>query len=58
MNTDNNNTFTLIAWQHLLDKTQSLAARFPCQGISADKLALLPFDDLEGTYNHLKGLHS
>ncbi len=52
----NNNTAAIITWQHLLHKTQSLAARFPCQGISPDKLALLPRDALEGTYNHLKGL--
>ncbi len=50
----NNNTAAIITWQHLLHKTQFLAARFPCKGISPDKLASLPFDALEGTYNHLK----
>ncbi len=50
----NNSTAIIITWQHLLHKAQCLAARLPCQGISSDKLALLPYDDLIGIYHYLQ----
>ena len=50
-----NNINHLTAWQHLLDQTQSLAARLPDTGLNPDKLAMLPLDDLVGTLAYLKG---
>lgn len=49
-----NNINHLHHWQALLLQTQALAARLPDMGLTPDKLALLPLDDLLGVAAFLK----
>ncbi len=51
-----NNNDHLHHWQALLQQAQSLAARLPDTGLTPDKMALLPLDDLAGTLAYLKRL--
>jgi hypothetical protein len=49
-----NNTYHQYHWQPLLQQAQSLAAGLPDTGLTPDKLALLPLDELMGVLAFLK----
>jgi hypothetical protein len=48
----------MVGWQQILEQAQALAARLPEIGLSPDKLALLPFDELLGILAFLKRLYA